>query len=142
MLVMVRKIAAAISSILFYMYFTVTAFADVQVPICPGGAFSNLCKETPSIGTIVQTIISLLLLAAVLIALVYLIWGGIRWILSGGDKAAVETARNHVIGAIVGLVIAFAAFFILSFVGSVFKLGNLMDIKVPTFFGPATPATP
>jgi len=53
------------------------------------------------------------------VAVAFLIYGGIKWILSGGDKQAVESARNHIVAAIVGLVIVAGAFVI---IGVVFKL--------------------
>lgn len=63
-----------------------------------------------------QFIVTVLLVVGVLIALVFLIYGGIKWILSGGDKAAVDAARKHIVAAIVGLVIVVAAFFIVNVV--------------------------
>lgn len=41
-------------------------------------------------------------------ALVYLLWGGVDWIVSGGDKTAVENARNKITHAIIGLAIVVA----------------------------------
>lgn len=55
----------------------------------------------------------------VVVAVIFLIYGGIKWILSGGDKTAVESARNHIIAAIVGLIIVVGAFFI---IGLIFQL--------------------
>ena len=53
---------------------------------------------------------------------------------SGGDKGKVDEARKTVIAAIVGLIIAFLAFFILSVVLSFFGLSltNLVLPKIPT----------
>lgn len=61
-----------------------------------------------------QFIISLLFVLGVIFALSYLIYGGIRWILSKGDKTKLEEARSHVIAAIVGVVIVAAAFFFIN----------------------------
>jgi len=49
---------------------------------------------------------------------------------SGGDKAKVESARGTIIAAIVGLVIAFLAFFILSLALSFFGL-SLTNLTLP-----------
>ena len=59
-------------------------------------------------------LINILLVLAVILALIFLIWGGIRWIMSGGDKQKIEQARSAIIGAIVGLVLAFLSFLILN----------------------------
>lgn len=53
--------------------------------------------------------IQILFLVAGLVAFVYLLLGGIKWITSGGDKAAVEGARNQIIQALIGLIVVFAA---------------------------------
>lgn len=95
--------------------------------------FGNLCATgADDIGTVIRTVIIILLIASVVIALFFLIWGGIKWILSGGDKTAVEGARNHIIAAIIGLVIAFGAFFILSLITQIFLGKSVFDFTLPT----------
>lgn len=111
--------------------FVSPAFAQT-IKTCPeSGPFAELCKlNAERAPTIISNLITLLLIVAVVIALFFLIYGGIRWIISGGDKTAVENARNTIIAAIVGLVIALLAFFILNFVGSLFNI-KLTDLTLP-----------
>jgi hypothetical protein len=85
------------------------------------------------IGNVIMNVIIILLIVAVVVAVIFLIIGGIRWILSGGDKGAVESARNTIIGAIVGLVIAFAAFFIVNIVAQIFLDGPITRLTLPSF---------
>jgi len=80
----------------------------------PAGSLGDICLLK-----IPQFIIQLIFIIGVLVAVAFLIYGGIKWILSGGDKQAVESARNHIVAAIVGLVIVAGAFVI---IGVVFKL--------------------
>lgn len=61
------------------------------------------------VGLLISAVVGTLLILAALIAFLYLILGGIQWITSGGDKSAMETARNKITHAIVGLVIVGAA---------------------------------
>lgn len=75
---------------------------------------------TDTLSSIIQFITTLLFVIATLLALGFLIYGGIKWITSGGDKAGVESARKTITYAIVGLVIAFLAFFIINMIGSFF----------------------
>lgn len=100
-----------------------------QVGISAGGvtfeAPGGLSKVTPDkagyLGSnIVKFGITSLLILALLLSLFFLIWGGITWIMSGGDKAGVEAARNKIIYAIVGLVLVFLSFFIISVIGQMF----------------------
>ena len=51
------------------------------------------------------------------IGVIFIILGGIRYILSGGDPKKVDQARKIILFAVVGLVIIFLSFFILSFIG-------------------------
>ncbi|HUD44748.1 MAG TPA: pilin, partial [Patescibacteria group bacterium] len=60
--------------------------------------------------------------------LAYLIWGGIRWILSRGEKEGVNNARQHIINAIIGLIVIFLSYFILNVVTQVFFGTNLQNV--------------
>ncbi|RYC74939.1 pilin [Candidatus Nanosyncoccus alces] len=51
-----------------------------------------------------------------IVAVIMLIIGGIRYVTSGGDAKKVTDAKNTVLYAIIGLVIAFLAFAIVNFV--------------------------
>lgn len=134
-----NRVTTALSSAIVYATVVApAAFASNTETInpCPEGSyFDELCTgdqfSDPS--SVVQTIVALLLLAAVLVALFFLIYGGIKWILSGGDKGKVDAARSTIVGAIIGLVIALAAFFVLNLVAQVFNLGPITDLDIPTF---------
>ncbi|MCX6791737.1 MAG: hypothetical protein NT149_01735 [Candidatus Gottesmanbacteria bacterium] len=62
-----------------------------------------------NIGTLISALVGLMLILAALMAFFFLILGGIQWITSGGDKAGMESARNKITHAIVGLIIVGAA---------------------------------
>lgn len=129
---------------------TTLAIGAASLAIVPaayaGGASVNPCEGVQSgfdalcnlsgdnLGAIVGAVVTFLLVIAVLIALFFLILGGIRWITSGGDKGKVESARNTIIAAIIGLVIAFLAFFILSVALQFFGL-SLQNLELPTIEG-------
>lgn len=53
-----------------------------------------------------------------IVAVVMLIIGGIRYVVSGGDAKKVTDAKNTVLYAIIGLIICFLAFAIVNFVAS------------------------
>ena len=60
------------------------------------------------------TSIALYIIGAV--SVIMLIWGGLRYILSGGDSKKITDAKNTVLYAIIGLIIAFLAYAIIRFV--------------------------
>ena len=90
----------------------------------------------PSIANVIRAVINILFVVAAVIAIIFLIWGGIKWILSGGDKAGVESARNTIIAAIVGLVIVFLTFFVLTLVFTFLGFGNLFQFNLPNVNSP------
>ncbi len=104
-----------------------------NVLACPPGQFEKLCRLTSSnFGSTLGSLITLAFILAIVVALIFLIWGGIKWIMSGGDKTALEEARNHVVAAIVGLVIVFLVFFILNLLVFFFTGSPIFDLKLPT----------
>ncbi|MBC7459224.1 hypothetical protein H7200_00745 [Candidatus Saccharibacteria bacterium] len=75
---------------------------------------------TPSVlfgdGSIFTTIVNVLLFIIGAISVIMLIIGGIRYTISAGDSGNVTAAKNTILYAIVGLVVAFLAFAIVNFV--------------------------
>jgi Type IV secretion system pilin len=123
------------STFLFLFVFGVTVAHAAQ--ICPkGGDFNRLCNLKPEeIGTYVGNVVTLLFVIAIMTALIFLVWGGVRWAMSGGDKAKIQSGRDTVVSAGVGLVIALLSFLILNSV-TYFVLGkSITDIKFPTLQG-------
>ena len=59
-----------------------------------------------------------------IVAVVMLIIGGIKYVISGGDSKKVTDAKNTVLYAIIGLVVAFLAFAIVNFVISALPNSN------------------
>jgi len=77
------------------------AYCSIQIAK-PQGALSN-------ISALLSGVVQLILVVAGLIAFVFLLLGGIKWITSGGDSANVEKARNQIMQAVIGLIVVFAA---------------------------------
>jgi len=71
-------------------------------PNCPSGIFTN--------------IVNILLYIIGAIAVIMLIFGGIRYVISGGDSAAVTAAKNTILYAVVGIIVAILAYAIVNFV--------------------------
>ena len=65
---------------------------------------------------IFTTIVNILLFVIGAICVIMLIWGGIRYTTSAGNAASVTAAKNTIMYAIIGLVIAFLAFAIVNWV--------------------------
>lgn len=96
---------------------------ETQVNLGAPEGFESLNQVT--IGGVVSFAITAILVLAGVIFFFMLIIGGIRWILSGGDKAKTEGARNQITAALIGLVIVFSAWAITALVGGIFNVDLL-----------------
>jgi hypothetical protein len=85
---------------------------------------------TTKLGEFIRNAISVAIAIAALAAFAFLIWGGIQWITSGGDKAQYEAARNRITYALVGLAIVAAAWAVMQLVGKFFGV-KVDEINVP-----------
>ena len=79
----------------------------------PGNVPTELFGGSDSIFT---TIVNVLLFLIGAISVIMLIFGGIRYTISGGDAGNVTAAKNTIMYAIIGLVVAFLAFAIVNWV--------------------------
>lgn len=90
------------------------------------GAYSGLTSVT--IGAIIGWLIGLVFIIASLIFFFILVFGGIKWITSGGDEKKVAAARASITSALVGLAIVFASWAIMTLLGKLlgFDIFNLI----------------
>ncbi len=75
-------------------------------------------------GGIFRTITNVLLFLIGAISVIMLIVGGIRYVVSGGDSTAVQNAKNTILYAIVGVVVAILAYAVVNFVVQSFANGG------------------
>ena len=62
------------------------------------------------------TISSLMLYIIGALSVIMIIFGGLRYVLSGGNTAAITAAKNTILYAIVGVVVALLAYAVVNFV--------------------------
>lgn len=73
---------------------------------------------------IFRTVTNVLLFIIGAISVIMLIIGGIRYVVSGGDSGAVTSAKNTILYAIVGIVVALLAYAVVNFVLGAFAEGQ------------------
>ncbi len=98
----------------------------------PGGQTIDAPSNIPHGGiNFVQTVFSntyvVILMILTALCLIYIVLGAIQWITSGGDKTKLEAARKKLTYAIIGLIVAFMSFLIVSILGYVFGI-NILKI--------------
>lgn len=64
-----------------------------------------------------------------LAVMLYLIWGGLQWLMAGGDKAKLEEAHHKITNSLIGLGVLVASFAVIYFIGGVLKI----DLLKPVF---------
>jgi len=67
-------------------------------------------------GGIFRTITNVMLFIIGAVSVIMLIIGGLRYVVSGGDSTAVQNAKNTILYAIVGIIVAILAFAVVNFV--------------------------
>ena len=102
------------------MAVNLVGFSSVSALTLREGAEAARCDGCPSdlfgdTGVFKQVTNTILYIVGI-IAVIMLIVGGIKYVVSGGDSKKVTDAKNTVLYAIIGLVIAFLAFAIVNFV--------------------------
>jgi len=87
------------------------------------------------VGALISSIIQVAFIIAGILVFAFLVWGGIEWITSGGDKTKTELARNRITNALVGLAIVAASYAVMRLISYFFGLNFLeTSLTLPTPF--------
>lgn len=100
-----------------------------EITIAPPEAWGNLTNIT--VPGIISTAIKVILITAAIIAFVFLVVGGIKWITSGGDKEGTQAAQKTITAALIGLIIIFAAWAIIELLNVFFGIDIFGGLKIP-----------
>ncbi len=87
-----------------------TVFADAKADVCAGlqsAAGGSGCVEGngPTVNTVINAVINILSWVVGIISVIMIIVGGFKYVTSGGDSSNVQSAKNTVIYALIGVVI-------------------------------------
>ena len=113
--------------------------AQLKNPVLPtplgGGTITGETWQTAggtAAGKLIGSLVGAIFIFSFLLAFVYLLLGAFNWITSGGDKAKLESARDMITQAIVGIIIVAAAWAIMKLVGQFVGIDLGTDsIKLP-----------
>ena len=111
----IPAIIAVVCSLVGFTNVNATTYYSLQE-----GAEAARCETCPrdlfgDTGVFRQITDTILYIVGI-IAVIMLIWGGIRYVVSGGDSKKVTDAKNTILYAIIGLIISFLAYAIVRFV--------------------------
>lgn len=119
-----KKIAlastSAVSSLLLTAKMAMAAISDITVK--PGTGYAT------DFGRMFGAVLNVVMLLAAILVFAYLIFGGIQWITSGGDKGKAEEARNKITAAIIGLIIVAASYAVINLVVNFLGFGSFDEV--------------
>ena len=124
-----KKLAALTSAALGLLAQATPAFAQNI------GVGQPTEAKITDLGRLVSTGVSVVIIVSGILVFVYLVWGGLEWLTSGGDKGKTESARNRITAALVGLAIIAASWALVQIIGYFFVyksgLGGTLTIPKP-----------
>ena len=115
-----KKFLRVVLAMLICGVFVAVVTTSVSALTLQEGAQAAQCDGCPSdlfgnTGVFRQVTNTILYIVGI-IAVIMLIIGGIKYVVSGGDSKKVTDAKNTVLYAIIGLIVCFLAFAIVNFV--------------------------
>lgn len=92
-----------------------------------GQAYAGTCvprlEHIADIWLVVAAVVELLIRIGGILAVVFVIYGGVQYIVSQGDPGKTNQARQTIINALVGLAIAIGATVVVTFIAGRFREG-------------------
>jgi uncharacterized membrane protein len=121
---MMKKLSLSVISLIAALTFVFaplqTAYADpvdVFKDACNGSSDTTLCKGTSTgLFGVIKTVINVMLVIGGIIAVIMIILGAIRYITSNGDQADVKAAKDTILYAVIGLIVASVAFAVVNYI--------------------------
>lgn len=112
-------------------------FGTVQPPAgVPGGSGNPFA----ALGHIIAAGINIGLIVAGVTALIYLLWGALNWVTSGGDKENLEKARGKLMHAAWGMIIFVVVLTLWTVITGcilgIVNISNGIAFNIPTFDSP------
>lgn len=98
-----------------------------SVSINQGADINAITNSVGILGSnVIGKITNVIFFFAILIAFAYFLYGAIQWVISQGDKKAIEKSRNTMIYSLLGLVVVFFSFLIVNLIGNTLGIQTLL----------------
>lgn len=88
------------------------------------GASSGSPAGATDLGTLIVNIVTILLVVAGSIAVIFLIIGGFRYVTASGNEEQTEAAKKTMTGAIIGLAVILLSFAIIRIISTILLTGS------------------
>ncbi len=130
-----QKLATIATSAAMLLGSTAQAFAQLTNPVVEGSLGNNDAAASSG-STFANYFVSLwkaIMAIGAIVVIIFFIWGAVEWIASGGDKGKIESARNRITQAVIGLIILVGSYVIIGFISDLFFGGsfNILQPELP-----------
>lgn len=139
---MIKILTSLILCLVLFFQVVTPAFGVAQIgikqPTIGGGIPVGKTDADTLLSTVIRNAITFIFsFASVALVLIFM-WGAVDWIISGGDKEKISSARKKITAAITGFIILSLSFFIISVIGVMFGINPFQGLKIPYLGDPAT----
>lgn len=124
----ISKAKVLVAVMCLAMAFTVVSpvslpvYADAKDEVKKGADMTNSGGSAKQdLPDVITTIINVMLFIAGALAVIMIIYGGIRYITAHGDEKQVKVAKDTIVYSVVGLIIAIIAYALVTFIFNRFK---------------------
>ncbi|MBI2064615.1 MAG: hypothetical protein HYT62_01015 [Candidatus Yanofskybacteria bacterium] len=87
-------------------------FVLAQLPL-PTSPYSGTAVTLSDIQDIIETIARFLILVSVVVAVIFIVWGGMMYMMAGDDAAKATAAKSRIVNGIIGALVVLAVGLIL-----------------------------
>ncbi len=98
----------------------------------PGKCVYNGVATIQGITCLIGNVLSVAITMIGIAAFIMLIVGSVRWMLSGGNSQNVEKARNTMVFAVIGIVLALSSFVVLNLLADFTGIDILKEFIIPS----------
>ena len=95
-----------------------------KVTVKTGKNCAQSTDQKTNLGNVIQDVTNVLLFIIGAVAVIMIIIGGLKYVLSNGDSAQITSAKNTILYAVIGIVVALLAYAIVNFVVQEFTVQN------------------
>jgi len=121
--IMIKKFFEKSLTTLSYLALAPSAYAQGSFNIDIDSQVKSRVSVNEDLGSFVTRVFSAVVLVAGIATFIYMVYGGVQWIMSGGEKDKLNEAKAKITQAIVGLAVVASAWAIFKLVDYFFGIG-------------------
>lgn len=111
------------------------AVTGIKINLGNVGASTGLATGS-DVSLIIGNILKIIIFVSLIAVLFMLIFGAFQWIISGGDKEKVASARGMITHSLIGLFILAISLVIVTVVARIIGINDIFSFTIPTLSTP------